>query len=148
MTQQQERISMNSALEETRLRGLHWRVWWLSAMGVFLDGFDLFIIGVALPLISREFSPDPFITGLIGASAVLGSVLGGFLGGRFTDLYGRKSLYLVDLGFFIVFGLLSALSWDVWSLILFRFLLGVGVGVDYPICASYVSEFMPSRIRG
>ena len=148
MTQRHERISMNRALEETRLRGLHWRVWWLSAMGVFLDGFDLFVIGVALPLIAREFAPNPFITGLIGASAVLGSVLGGFLGGCFTDRYGRKSLYLVDLGFFIVFGLLSAASWDVWSLILFRFLLGVGVGVDYPICASYVSEFMPSRIRG
>ena len=59
MTEQQERISMNRALEEARLRGLHWRVWWLSAMGVFLDGFDLFIIGVALPLIAREFSPDP-----------------------------------------------------------------------------------------
>lgn len=137
---------MNKALEVTRLGSLHWRVWWLSAMGVFLDGFDLFIIGVALPLISREFAPGPFMTGLIGAAAVLGSVLGGFLGGRFTDRYGRKSLYLADLGFFIVFGLFSAFSWDIWSLVFFRFMLGVGV--DYPICASYVSEFMPSRIRG
>lgn len=139
---------MNKALEETRLRGLHWRVWFLSAMGVFLDGFDLFIIGVALPLIEREFSPSPFMTGLIGAAAVLGSIAGGTLGGWFTDRYGRKALYLVDLTFFIVFGLLSAFSWSVWSLITFRFLLGVGVGVDYPICASYVSEFMPSRVRG
>ncbi|HVY54867.1 MAG TPA: MFS transporter, partial [Thermodesulfobacteriota bacterium] len=139
---------MSKALEETRLRGLHWRVWFLSAMGVFLDGFDLFIIGVALPLIQREFSPDTLITGLIGAAAVLGSIAGGSLGGWFTDCYGRKALYLVDLTFFIIFGLLSAISWSVWSLILFRFLLGVGVGVDYPICASYVSEFMPSRIRG
>lgn len=149
MTERQNQIiSMNKALEETRLRGLHWRVWSLSAMGVFLDGFDLFIIGVALPLIQREFSPSPFMTGLIGAAAVLGSIAGGTLGGWLTDRYGRKALYLVDLIFFIVFGLLSAISWDIGSLIAFRFLLGVGVGVDYPICASYVSEFMPSRIRG
>ncbi len=140
--------SMNQALEETKLGGLHWRVWFLSAMGVFLDGFDLFIIGVALPLISREFSPGPFVTGLIGAAAVLGSIFGGILGGWFTDRYGRKALYLVDLAFFIIFGLLTAFSWDVWSLVVFRFFLGLGVGVDYPICASYVSEFMPSRIRG
>ena len=117
-------------------------------MGVFLDGFDLFIIGVAIPLIARDFAPDPFITGLIAAAAVLGSVFGGFLGGRFTDHYGRKKLYIVDLLFFIVFGILSAFSWDVTSLIIFRFLLGIGVGVDYPICASYVSEFMPTRLRG
>jgi len=145
---QNEIMTMNKALEETRLRGLHWRVWFLSAMGVFLDGFDLFIIGVALPLIQREFSPSPFMTGLIGASAVLRSIAGGTLGGWFTDHYGRKALYLVDLAFFIIFGLLSAVSWSVWSLIAFRFLLGIGVGVDYPICASYVSEFMPSRVRG
>jgi len=143
-----QQLSMNEALEVTKLSGLHLRVWFLSAMGVFLDGFDLFIIGVALPLIAREFSPTPFMTGMIGAAAVLGSVLGGFLGGRFTDRYGRKALYIVDLGFFIVFGLLSGFAWDIGSLIFFRFMLGIGVGVDYPICASYVSEFMPTRIRG
>jgi MFS family permease len=118
---QYEITSLNQALEETKLMGLHWRVWFLSSMGVFLDGFDLFIIGVALPLIAREFSPSPFMTGLIGAAAVLGSVLGGFLGGRFTDRYGRKALYIVDLAFFIIFGLLTAFSWDVGSLIVFRF---------------------------
>ena len=47
------------ALDDARLSALHWKVWFLSAMGVFLDGFDLFIIAVALPLIARDFSPIP-----------------------------------------------------------------------------------------
>jgi len=141
-------LSMNEALNEAQLGSLHWRVWFLSSMGVFLDGFDLFIIGIALPLIVREFNPGPVGIGFIGAAAVLGSVLGGFLGGKFIDHYGRKSLYIVDMVFSLAFGLMSAFSWNVWSLIAFRFLLGMGVGVDYPICASYVSEFMPTRIRG
>lgn len=141
-------LSMNEVLNDAKLGKVHWRVWLLSSMGVFLDGFDLFIIGIALPLIVREFSPGPFEIGFIGAAAVLGSVLGGFLGGRFIDHYGRKSLYVIDMVFFMAFGLMSAFSWDVYSLIAFRFLLGIGVGVDYPICASYVSEFMPTRIRG
>ncbi len=139
---------LNKALDETTLKPLHWRVWTLSAMGVFLDGFDLFIIGVALPLINRQFDPDPTVMGLIGASAVLGTIIGASVGGRFTDRYGRKALYLIDLSFFILFSFLTAISWDVYSLIAFRFLLGVGIGVDYPICASYVSEFMPRNIRG
>lgn len=146
--EKQTNLSLNSALEETKLRGLHWRVFFLSAMGVFLDGFDLFIIGIALPLIIREFAPGPFEIGFIGAAAVLGSVFGGFLGGKFIDHFGRKSLYIIDMVFFVLFGLMSAFSWDIWSLIGFRFLLGMGVGVDYPICASYISEFMPTRIRG
>jgi MFS family permease len=101
---QNEIMTMNKALEETKLRGLHWRVWFLSATGVFLDGFDLFIIGVSLPPIHREFSPAPFMTGLIGSAAVLGSIAGGTLGGWLTDRYGRKALYLIDLTFFIIFG--------------------------------------------
>lgn len=93
-------LSMNEALNEAQLGSLHWRVWFLSSMGVFLDGFDLFIIGIALPLIVREFNPGPVGIGFIGAAAVLGSVLGGFLGGKFIDHYGRKSLYIVDMVFF------------------------------------------------
>jgi len=144
----EKNFSMTRALEEAKLGGLHWRVFLLSAMGVFLDGFDLFIIGIALPLIAREFAPGPIEIGLIGSAAVLGSVLGGFVGGKFIDQFGRKSLYIVDMIFFVTFGILSAFSWGIWSLIAFRFFLGMGVGVDYPICASYVSEFMPTRIRG
>jgi len=79
----EKNFSMTRALEEAKLGGLHWRVFLLSAMGVFLDGFDLFIIGIALPLIAREFAPGPIEIGLIGSAAVLGSVLGGFVGGKF-----------------------------------------------------------------
>jgi len=117
-------------------------------MGIFLDGFDLFIIGVALPLIMKTFSTTPGIIGLIGASAVLGAVAGASIGGTLSDRWGRKALYVLDLSVFIVLSVCSAFSWSVASLIFFRFLLGVGIGADYPICASYISAFMPTRVRG
>jgi len=66
-----KKISINEALNEAQLGSLHWRVWFLSSMGVFLDGFDLFIIGIALPLIVREFNPGPIQIGFIGSAAVL-----------------------------------------------------------------------------
>jgi MFS family permease len=65
-----------------------------------------------------------------------------------TDRIGRKGMYLLDLLFFVVFAGLSALAWSIGSLIAFRFLLGVGIGADYPISACYVSETMPARVRG
>jgi MFS family permease len=68
--------------------------------------------------------------------------------GPLTDKVGRKGMYLLDLLFFVVFAGLSALAWDVWSLASFRFLLGIGIGADYPISACYVSETMPARLRG
>lgn len=127
-------------MDGSRMTPVHWKIWFLSAMGIFLDGFDLFIVGIALPLIILDFSPDPYVTGLIGAAAVIG--------GSLTERFGRKSIYIVDLLFFIIFSVACGLSWNLASLILFRFLLGVGIGADYPICASYVCEFMPTRLRG
>jgi MFS transporter, putative metabolite transport protein len=126
----------------------HAHIWFLSAMGIFLDGFDLFVMSIALPLIIVQFTATPLEQGIIGAAAVIGAIFGALIGGRLCDRFGRKTVFLADLLMFIVFAVLSAFAWNVGSLILFRFLLGVGIGADYPVCASYVSEFMPKRIRG
>jgi MFS family permease len=140
--------TLDGLIDSAELRPIHWRIWLLSAMGIFLDGFDLFIIAIAMPLILTSLSPSPAIQGLITASAVLRAIVGASVLGHFTDRWGRKYLYVVDLSIFVVFAVLSGFSWDTYSLIAFRFLLGSGVGADYPICASYVTEFMPARIRG
>jgi MFS family permease len=124
------------------------RVWFLSAMGIFLDGFDLFIIGIALPLIAVEMHANSWVQGLIGAAAVIGAIGGALTLGRLADVFGRRLLFVVDLAIFAVSSLLSAISWSVTSLITFRFLVGVGVGADYPIAAAYLAEFMPAQTRG
>ncbi|MCY0881346.1 MAG: MFS transporter, partial [Firmicutes bacterium] len=144
----QDDHSLQNVLDGSRLSRLHWKVWFLSAMGVFLDGFDLFIIGVALPLIAHGMKTSPAELGLIGAAAPLGAMVGAFTLGRVTDKLGRKAMYVVDLLFFVVFAGLSALAWNAASLLLFRFLLGIGIGADYPISSTYVSELMPRRLRG
>jgi MFS family permease len=143
-----ESLSVNQALDSAPIGATRWKVWFLSAMGVFLDGFDLFIMAVALPVIAQDLAPDAWMLGLIGAAAPLGAVIGAAGAGRLTDRFGRKLLYVIDLGSFILFAALSAVSWDNASLFVFRFLLGVGIGADYPISSSYVTEFMPARIRG
>ncbi len=135
-------------MDRSHLTFLHWKVWFLSAMGIFLDGFDLFIIAVALPLIQKEFSPGPALLGLIGAAAPLGCILGATIFGRFTDRLGRRTILLIDLMFFVVFAGLSAIAWSAASLIVFRFLLGIGIGADYPVSSTYITENMPSRLRG
>jgi MFS family permease len=126
----------------------HWKLWALSGFGVALDGFDLFIISVALPLIQKEFDTSAWQLGAVAAAAVFGAVVGALVFGPLTDRIGRKGMYAFDLVFFVVFAALSALAWNTWSLIAFRFLLGIGIGADYPISACYVSETMPTRLRG
>ncbi|MEM9515572.1 MAG: MFS transporter [Actinomycetota bacterium] len=139
---------VETMLDEARFTRTHRKVWLLSAMGVLLDGFDFFIMGVALPLIVQEWSLGSVEKGLVGSSAVVGAVVGASCLGALTDRIGRQRAFRLDLGMFVVFSLLSALAPGLWWLIVFRFLLGVGIGADYPIGSSYVAEIAPRRIRG
>ncbi|OGV45041.1 MAG: hypothetical protein A2017_05835 [Lentisphaerae bacterium GWF2_44_16] len=141
-------IELNRLMDDAVMTPSHWKVWFLSAMGIFLDGFDLFIIGIALPLIKLEYEPTPWHIGALGVSCILGAVLGSVITGYMTDRFGRKTFYLGDMAFCIVAALLTGCAWSIESLIVFRFILGIGIGADYPLSASYISEFMPSRVRG
>jgi len=139
---------ITNAMDDAPFTMKHAHIWFLSSMGIFLDGFDLFVLSIALPLIIVQFAATPLQQGIVGAAAVVGAIFGALIGGRLCDRFGRKKVFLVDLLIFIIFAVLSAFAWDIWSLVLFRFLLGIGIGADYPVCASYVSEFMPKKIRG
>ncbi|TCJ05684.1 MFS transporter [Cytobacillus praedii] len=135
-------------LDSPKLKRFQRKVTALSAAGTFLDGFDLTIIAVALPLILSQWDVGAGLTALITASAVIGSFIGAIWFGNLTDRYGRKAMYVVDLLAFVIFAALTAFSQSVWQLIIFRFLLGVGIGADYPISATLVSEFSSTKNRG
>jgi MFS family permease len=137
-----ERFIDNSPLKIT-----HYKIWLLSALGVFMDGLDLFIIAVALPLIDVQFHPNKWELGLIGAASPIGAIFGAMMLGYLTDKIGRKKLYVGSMALFVLFSFLSAAAWSINALILFRFLLGIGIGADYPISSTYLSEFMPKKLR-
>lgn len=141
-------IDARQALDEAKLSKEHWRVWSLSAMGIFLDGFDLFIIAIALPFIIQQYHPSHALSGLIVSAAPLGCILGATVFGRLTDHVGRKVILLLNVLFFVIFAGATAFSWNIGSLIIFRFLLGIGIGADYPVSSTYIIENMPKRIRG
>jgi putative MFS transporter len=117
-------------------------------MGLFLDGYDLTIISVALLFIKSDFHPSPALVGLVGAAATGGMLFGSLIFGNLTDRFGRRTMYLLDLLFFVVFTLLAAISPNMVLLIIFRFLLGIGLGADYPISSTLTAEFAPTRRRG
>ena len=135
-------------LDSPKLKKFQRKVTLLSAGGTFLDGYDLTIIAVAMPLILNQWEITPIMQGLLTSSAVIGSFIGAMWFGNLTDKYGRKAMYVIDLLAFVIFAALTAFSQNVWQLIIFRFLLGIGIGADYPISATLVSEFSPTKQRG
>jgi len=126
----------------------------LSAAGVFLDGYDLFIISVALIFVESQnwLSSSPSMKsiqlGLLSSSALLGMFVGAMLVGSYADKIGRRTIYIIDLLFFVFFGLLTSFAANITQLIIFRFLLGIGIGADYPVSSTYVAEFSPKDVRG
>jgi MFS family permease len=135
-------------IETGKMTSSHYRVLFLSGAGVFMDGYDLFVISVALLLIKPYFHPSTLELAFISSSAVLGAVFGAVIFGNLADRLGRKKLFVLDLVLFVIFGAFSAFSQNVIELIIFRFLLGIGIGADYPISASYIAEFVSSKHRG
>ena len=134
-------------LDESPLKPIQRWLWVLSAGGTLLDGFVIFALGVAMPLIIAEFHIRPEVVGLIGAALVLGAVFGAGLGGPAADRLGRKRLMLADV-IIIGFGAAtSALANGPTTLFIGQFLVGAGVGIDFPVSSTYISEVSPKRSR-
>ena len=134
-------------LEESPLKPIQRWLWVLSTGGTLLDGFVVFALGVAMPLIIAEFHIRPEVVGLIGAALVLGAVFGAGFGGPVADRLGRKRLMLADM-IIIGFGAAtSALANGPTTLFIGQFLVGAGVGIDFPVSSTYISEVSPKRSR-
>jgi len=140
--------SITDHLDEAALGKLHRRSAWAAGLGIFLDGYDISIIAIALILLKPQWHLGSLQTGLLGGAALAGAFAGGLLGGPLADRFGRKAIYLLDMATFLVAALFSGFAWDIASLVVLRFLLGLGVGADYPLSATYLIEFLPRARRG
>ena len=141
-------ISLGKALDNARMTRLHRRFWLLAGLGIMLDGFDFFIIGVANPLIAEDFGASAWQKGLVSSAAIVGAIFGAAVLGPLGDKLGRRKIFKFDLVMFVVFSIACMVSPDLWTLIASRFLLGIAIGLDYPIAASYLAEILPKANRG
>lgn len=113
----------------------------LALGGVFLDAYDLTTLSYGIDDVVKEFGLTPTLTGLVTSSIMIGTILGNLIGGWLTDKYGRYSVFMADMLFFVVSAIAAGLAPNVWVLIGARFLMGVGVGIDLPVAMAYLAEF-------
>ncbi len=137
-----------TALDEASLSRFHLRAVLVSGMGFFTDAYDLFVIGIASTLIAKDWNLSSGHLALLNSTMLFAAFVGALVLGRFADLGGRKRVYWLVAAIMIVAAVGSALSPSFWVLIGFRFLLGVGVGGDYPVSAVLMSEYANRKDRG
>src|ERR1700761_9546452 len=115
--------------------------------GVFVDAYDFASLGIGVPGLRAECDLAPSQLGAITAIMGVGAVLGGVDGGYLTDKVGRLRMFVVDLICLVVATLGAALSPNIYALLFFRFLMGLGVGLDYPVAFSFLAEFVNKTRR-
>jgi putative MFS transporter len=139
---------VGEAMDNAAMGSTHWWVLGLVAAGYFCDVIDYTILGALIPDMVNSKFMSPTQGGLIGTATLLGLFLGALGQGEFTDRFGRKAVYQFNL---LLFGLATIAG--AWSpsyewLVAFRFLAGLGLGAEQPLCFSYTAEYAPKRIRG
>jgi MFS transporter, PHS family, inorganic phosphate transporter len=136
------------ALDDAALSRFHLRAVVVSGMGFFTDAYDLFVIGIASSLIKLDWHLDTGRLALLNATMLGAAFLGALVFGRIADLVGRKRVYWLVATVMSVAAIGSALAPSYWVLIGFRFLLGLGVGGDYPVSAVLMTEYSNRKDRG
>lgn len=114
----------------------------------FFDSIDLGAMTFLLSPISKHFGLSAAETGLLGSASFAGMFVGAIGAGTLADRFGRQRVFKYSI---VVWGLASiglALAWSFESLLAFRFLLGVGMGAEFPVAAAILAEFMPAAKRG
>ena len=107
----------------------------------FLDGYDFAALGVGSSQIKEQFGPSSALFGTTTAAIAIGALLGALVGGYYVDKIGRMRMLAFDLVFFVVAAIGAALAPDIYWLIVFRFIMGIGVGLDFPVALSFIAEY-------
>jgi MFS family permease len=130
------------------MRGVRRRALLVSGIGFFTDAYDLFVIGIVSNLLKGEWHLGVGELALLNAVMLGAAFLGALAFGRLADVIGRTRVYWMSAAIMVLAAVGSALSPSLAVLIAFRFLLGFGVGGDYPVSAVLVSEYAHHSNRG
>ncbi|XP_042509345.1 probable inorganic phosphate transporter 1-10 [Macadamia integrifolia] len=157
-------LKVLSALDMAKTQYFHFQAIIIAGMGLFTDAYDLFCIIPVMKLIGRLYYPNPgtphngvtppSVVSIMLSIALFGTVIGNLVFGRLGDRVGRRRVYGLALILMVSssvgcgFSICRTRKCVLTSLCFFRFWLGVGIGGDYPLSATIMSEFANKRTRG
>jgi MFS family permease len=141
-------LTLTGPASEASLQGLRKRALLVSGMGFFTDAYDLFVIGIVSTLLKTQWHLDTSQLALLNAVMLGAAFLGALVFGRVADKIGRTRVYWMSAALMVIAAVGSSLAPSLAVLIAFRFLLGFGVGGDYPVSAVLMSEYAGRHDRG
>ncbi|KAG6547296.1 hypothetical protein Mapa_011233 [Marchantia paleacea] len=164
MAERKEQLEVLTALDQAKTQIYHFTAIVIAGMGFFTDAYDLFCIAVVQKLLGRLYYYDPatqkpgklpaHVASAVSGVALCGTLAGQLFFGWLGDKLGRKKVYGITLMIMIVCSIACGLSFGstptavMGTLCFFRFWLGFGIGGDYPLSATIMSEYANTKTRG
>ncbi len=135
-------------LERLPVAGL--LIWTRIVVGTatFFDGYTTLAIAFVLPVLSRQWALSPVEIGWIISSGYVGQLIGALTCSWLAERYGRLRILTATIIVYTVMSLLCVFSWGAASLMLFRFVQGIGTGGEVPVASAYINEFAAAKRRG
>jgi len=140
-------IDVHKLADEARFNRFHGLVLFWCALIIIFDGYDLAVVGIALPSIMKDLAVDPTRAGFMISSALFGMVFGAISLGTIADRIGRRKTMAICVVMFSVFTAAAGLARDPVTFGIARFLAGIGIGGVMPNVVAHMTEYSPRKIR-
>ena len=147
-TQPPTQSTIIDVLNDAPTSFFHLRAAFTAGMGFFTDAYDLFIIGSALVYLKPEWHLSNTEIAFLGSISLIAAFLGAIVFGRLADVIGRKRIYGLEAVLMVIGGLACAWAPSFIWLLVFRVILGLGIGGDYPMSAVLMAEYANAKKRG
>lgn len=141
------RLDIQDFIDRRPVGGFQWRVLIFCLIVLVLDGFDIVAMGFIAPALVNDWHISREALAPVLSAGLFGLAIGAIAGGPLADRFGRRWVIIGAMLFFGAMSLASAWSTDVWTLTIFRFLTGLGLGASQPNAATLVSEYAPKGRR-
>jgi MFS transporter, AAHS family, benzoate transport protein len=140
-------IDVHKLADEARFNRFHGLVLFWCALIIIFDGYDLAVVGIALPSIMKDLGVDPTRAGFMVSSALFGMVFGAIFLGTLADKIGRRKTMAICIALFSIFTAAAGLTRDPVTFSVVRFLAGLGIGGVMPNVVAHMTEYAPKKIR-
>ncbi len=136
------------SLDDSKISRFQIKIMFVSGMGFFTDAYDLFVIGIVVYLLKSQWHLDTSQVSLLNSITLAASAVGALVFGRVADILGRKRIYGYEVLILAIGAIASAFSPNYTFLLISRAVLGIGIGGDYPVSATIMSEYAGKNTRG
>ncbi|WP_422420401.1 MFS transporter [Pseudomonas sp. GZD-222] len=140
-------VNIYALAGDSKFNRFHGRILFWCVLILIIDGYDLAVVGAALPAIMQDMNVDPTSAGIMAGSALLGTMLGAIFLGTLADRIGRPRMIAVCVALFSIFTAVAGLTSDPVSFSIARFIAGLGIGGVLPVCTAQMGEYSPLKLR-